>query len=81
MNEFKELLAHCLLHGLERRNLCKIVYDLNNKTMVGTMHVREFLCKITNEAWDFLEALSDKTYKWGQLRRALVLVLKSIANT
>jgi len=73
MNGFKEFLAHCLHHGSEGRNLCKIVregLDLNNKTMVMSMGVREFSCKIANEAWDFLEALSDKAYKWGTITKS-----------
>ena len=38
--------------------------------MIESMCGGEFLCKNVNEAWDFLENLSDKTYEWETIREA-----------
>jgi len=38
--------------------------------MVESMCTGEFLCKNTNEVWDFLEDLSYKTYEWETIREA-----------
>jgi len=71
MSWFKELLTQCPHHSLERYNLCQIAYEGLNvsiRTMVESMCEGGFLCKNTNEAWDFLEDLNDKTYEWGTIR-------------
>ena len=73
MNRFKKLLTQCPYHGLERWNLCKIAYeglDVSTRTMVKPICGGEFLCKNANEAWDFLEDLSYKTYEWETIREA-----------
>jgi len=73
MNKFRELLTHCPHHGLEKWNVCQIVYeglDVSTRILVESICVGEFLCKDANEAWDFLKDLGDKTYEWKTIREA-----------
>jgi len=40
------------------------------RTMVESMCGGELLCKNTNETWDFLKNLGNKTYEWEIIREA-----------
>jgi len=48
--------------------------------MIESMCGGEFLCKNVNEAWDFLENLSDKTYEWEPIRKFHSITSKIFMN-
>ena len=64
---FKSLLTQCPHHAIEKWRLCQIVYegvDFNTKTMLESMCQGEFMQKNEDDAWTFLEDLSEKTTQW-----------------
>ena len=61
---FKDLLALCPHHGIEKWRQCQILYDgldYQTKTLLETMCQGEFLKKDENQGWDLFEALAEKT--------------------
>ena len=59
--------------------MCQIAYeglDVSTRTIVEPMCGGESLCKNANEAWDFLEGLSDEALSRRQLGKLLVLRLR-----
>ena len=70
-DRFKNLLAQCPHHGLEKWRLCQIIYegmDYSTRTMVESMCQGEFMSKRDNDAWQFLEDLADKSMQWETTR-------------
>ena len=53
---------------------------MSSRTISESMFRGEFLCKNVNEAWDFLENLSDKTYEWETIREAHGIASKIFMN-
>ena len=62
-DRFKDLLIQCPHHGLEKWRLCQIIYeglDYSVKTSLESMCHGDFTRKNADEAWEFLESLSEK---------------------
>ena len=67
LERFKDLLALCPHHGIEKWRLCQIIYDgldYQTKTLLESMCQGEFLKKDENQGWDLFEALAEKTIQW-----------------
>ncbi|PKA55602.1 hypothetical protein AXF42_Ash006804 [Apostasia shenzhenica] len=79
IDRFKNLLAQCPHHGIEKWRLCQILYegmDYSTRTMVESICQGEFLAKNVDEAWDFLEELADKSLQWETTREQPSLASK-----
>jgi len=64
---FKDLLAQCPHHGVEKWRQCQILYDgldYQTKTLLETMCQGGFLQKDENQGWDLFEDLAEKTLQW-----------------
>ena len=60
---FKDLLAQCPHHRIEKSRQCQILYDrldYQTKTLVETMCHGEFLKKDEDQGWDLYEVLAEK---------------------
>ena len=72
---FKDLLAQCPHHGIEKWWQCQILYDgldYQIKTLLGTMCQGEFLKKDENQGWDLFEALNETTFSRSLTLRKLI---------
>ena len=59
--QFKDLLAQCSHHGIEKWQQCQILYgrlDYQTKTLLETMCQEEFLKKDEEQGRDLYEALA-----------------------
>ena len=64
---FKDLLAQCPHHGIEKWRLCQSLYDgldYSTKTLLESMCQGGFLGKNETEGWALYEDLADKTIQW-----------------
>jgi len=64
---FKDLLAQCPHHSVEKWRQCQILYDglhYQTKTLLETMCQGGFLQKDENHGWDLFEDLAEKTLQW-----------------
>ena len=64
---FKDLLAQCPHHGIEKWRQCQIFYeglDYQTKMLFETMCQGEFLMKDEDQGWDLYEALAEKIIQW-----------------
>ena len=71
LERFKDLLLHCPHHGVEIWRITKNYYEgLNYPTraMVESMCGGEFTRKTAEEAWAFLEDVTEKSMQWETLR-------------
>ena len=60
---FKDHLAQCPYHGVEKWHQCQILYDdldYQTKTLLETMCQGGFLQKDENQGWDLFEDLAEK---------------------
>ena len=65
--QFKDLLAQHLHHGIEKWRQCQILYnglDYHTKMLLETMCQGDFLKKDEDHGWDLFEALAKKTIQW-----------------
>ena len=71
---FKDLLAQCPHHGIEKSRQCQILYDgldYQTKTLLETMCQGEFLKKDEDQCWDLYEALAGKPFSRSLALRKL----------
>ena len=64
---FKDLLAQCPHHGVEKWRLCQVIYDgldYSTKTLLESMCQGGFLEKNENEGWSLFEDLAEKAIQW-----------------
>ena len=64
---FKDLLAQCLHHGVEKWRQYQILYDgldYQIKTLLETMCQESFLQNDENQWWELFEDLAEKTIQW-----------------
>ena len=64
---FKDLLAQCPHHGIEKWRLCQALYDgleYQTKTLLESMCQGGFLKKNEDEGWLLYEELADNTIQW-----------------
>lgn len=71
---FKDLLAQCPHHGVEKWRLCQIIYEglnMSSRTMLESMCQGAFMKKNEEEAWEFLEEFSEKTMQWESTNESI----------
>ena len=64
---FKDLIAQCPHHGIEKWRLCQALYDgleYQTKTLLESMCQGGFLKRNENEGWLLYEELADNTIQW-----------------
>jgi len=63
LERFKDLLAQCSHHGIEKWQQCQILYDgldYPTKTLFETLCQGEFYKKNENQGWDLFKGLAEK---------------------
>ena len=67
LERFKDLLTQCPHHAIEKWRLCQIIYegvDYQFKTLLESMSHREFMMMTKDNAWKFVEDMTEKTMQW-----------------
>ena len=67
LERFKDLLAQCSHHAIEKWRLCQIIYEgveYNSKPLFESMSHGDFMSMNEDDAWKFLEDIAEKTMKW-----------------
>ena len=68
---FKDLLIQCPHHGFEKIGLVQILYegmDCPTKTMVESCCNGAFTQKTANQAWTYLEEVTENTLQWAPIK-------------
>jgi len=67
---FKDLLAQCPHHAIEKWHLCQIIYegvDYSSKTRLESMSHGDFIRMIDDVTWKFLEEMAEKNHAVGRV--------------
>ena len=71
---FKDLLAQCPHHGIEKWRLCQVLYyglEYQTKTLLESMCQEGFLKKSKDKGWLLYKDLADKTIQWEPTQEKL----------
>ena len=64
LDRFKDLLAQCLHHPIEKWHFCQIIYegvDYRSMTLLESMSHGDYMRMPEDDAWKFLEDMDEKT--------------------
>ena len=71
LEQFKDLLLQCPHHGFEKIRLGQILYEgmhYPTKTMVESFFNGAFTQKTANQAWTYLEEVTENTLQWAPIK-------------